>query len=265
VVVDTYYAGGFSAKIYNSTVNNCYSSGSVSGTTENIGGFAGCLSNNSSYKISKCYSTGPVSGWSSTGGFVGLNSGYTIENCYSRGSVSGGYAPGGFCGWNNSVIQYCYSTGHVTWESHTDIGFLGENSSGTYTNNFFDSETSGQTSDLAGAATAKSTSEMKTPATFTSAGWDFEAETANGTADYWDMDISGSINNGYPYLSWEDGEDVSLPVELSSFIAEQTSGGVTLRWVTESEIENLGFILERMNCGEMEKWNEIASYINQPD
>jgi len=54
-------------------------------------------------------------------------------------------------------------------------------------------------------------------------------------------------------------------VELTSFTAEQKGSGITLRWVTESEIENLGFILESRNCGEIEKWSEIASYITHPD
>lgn len=36
-----------------------------------------------------------------------------------------------------------------------------------------------------------------------------------------------------------------LPVELSSFTAESVSDGVLLKWTTESEIENLGFMIER--------------------
>jgi len=39
--------------------------------------------------------------------------------------------------------------------------------------------------------------------------------------------------------------DGSLPVELSLFIASVSSNGVTLRWRTESEIENLGFNVYR--------------------
>lgn len=29
------------------------------------------------------------------------------------------------------------------------------------------------------------------------------------------MDNSGSTNNGYPFLSWESGEDISLPVDIT--------------------------------------------------
>lgn len=56
------------------------------------------------------------------------------------------------------------------------------------------------------------------------------------------------------------GGDNALPVELSSFTAESVSGGVLLKWTTESEIENLGFLLERKTAGT--SWQEIVSYKN---
>ena len=57
------------------------------------------------------------------------------------------------------------------------------------------------------------------------------------------------------------GSDQSLPVELAAFTAENQSGGVLLKWVTESEIENLGFILSRRLKAQSLKWTEIASYL----
>lgn len=42
-----------------------------------------------------------------------------------------------------------------------------------------------------------------------------------------------------------DNYDQSLPVSLSSFTAEAGDARVTLRWVTESEVQNEAFILER--------------------
>ena len=41
------------------------------------------------------------------------------------------------------------------------------------------------------------------------------------------------------------GGDYSLPVELTTFTAESRSNGVFLTWRTESETENLGFIIEK--------------------
>ena len=62
--------------------------------------------------------------------------------------------------------------------------------------------------------------------------------------------------------SWS---DTPLPVELTSFTADNSRAGeITLNWVTESEIENLGFILERgaeSEDGTTAEWTEIASYI----
>ena len=59
------------------------------------------------------------------------------------------------------------------------------------------------------------------------------------------------------YAKNEDVVDSSLPVTLTSFTATDSDGKVVLHWVTESEIENLGFIIERKNVGE---WVEIAGY-----
>ena len=52
--------------------------------------------------------------------------------------------------------------------------------------------------------------------------------------------------------------DLALPVELTSFTVEATIQGVLCKWTTQSEIENLGFILERKTEGA--DWSEIASY-----
>jgi len=56
--------------------------------------------------------------------------------------------------------------------------------------------------------------------------------------------------------------DGSLPVELSSFSGNAHNGYIQLKWVTDSEIENLGFILERKDS--RSDWFEIASYVNTP-
>jgi len=32
-------------------------------------------------------------------------------------------------------------------------------------------------------------------------GWDFVEETTNGSDDVWSIDTTGTINNGYPYLT----------------------------------------------------------------
>ena len=58
----------------------------------------------------------------------------------------------------------------------------------TITDSFYDKATSGQSD--SGKGTGKTTAQMKTKATFTN--WDFDT--------IWDIDTSGTINDGYPYL-----------------------------------------------------------------
>lgn len=60
------------------------------------------------------------------------------------------------------------------------------------------------------------------------------------------------------------GSDYSLPVELTLFSADPTrDGNILLQWETASEIDNLGFILERKT--DIEHWFEIANYITHPE
>ena len=79
---------------------------------------------------------------------------------------------------------------------------------------------------------------------------------------------SGTVDMGayeYKYATDYYNEDGSLPVTLSNFSAKVVSNGVLLNWTTESEIENLGFILERKivwaNHDLPSSWSQIASYV----
>ncbi|MEA3288250.1 MAG: GLUG motif-containing protein, partial [Candidatus Marinimicrobia bacterium] len=272
------------------TVTNCSSSGSVSGDNS-IGGLIG-------YNLSTtsaCFSTANVTGTRNVGGLCGNTGNTTITNCYSRGSVtrkSGSIETsiGAFIGIvYEPTIQSCYATGSVTYEgatNPTDKGFFGEvdeavENGPSCSNNFFDQQTTGQSSDAYtgeyNSATAKGTSAMKNLETFTyeydgqgegteglDTAWDFVSNPNDDSANNDDWDMSSSINDGYPYLSWEDGEDQSLAVELSFFKATVNNGSVLLLWQTESEIENLGFILENRIRGESE-WLIVDDFNTHTD
>ena len=84
--------------------------------------------------------------------------------------------------------------------------------------------------------------------------------------DYTGDFVKHSTISGNPVLfspGKTNAGDVSLPVDLSYFTANSTrSDEITLTWVTESEFENLGFLVERRNVDVESSWNEIASYIN---
>ncbi|MCK5684046.1 T9SS type A sorting domain-containing protein, partial [bacterium] len=76
------------------------------------------------------------------------------------------------------------------------------------------------------------------------------------TTDQRGADRNGTTDIG-AYEYWSD--DASLPVCLSLFTAENYSGGVLLKWVTDSEIKNRGFILERKKL-ENTAWELLTSY-----
>jgi len=83
------------------------------------------------------------------------------------------------------------------------------------------------------------------------------AGTTNGTQT---DDIDGnSRNDGSPDIgAYEYIIDQSVPVTLAFFTANYIPEGVILRWETCSEIENLGFIIERRQHSEV--WKEIANF-----
>jgi hypothetical protein len=132
-------------------------------------------------KVLYSFATGDVVGFFDVGGLVGDNSG-TISDSYASGNVNGITRVGGLVGgnWNPSMdgVQYdngkiyrSYSFGRPSanlWVGGL-VGATGENT--TVSNCFWDIQTSGMT--YSDGGTGKTTTQMKTEATFTSAGWDF--------------------------------------------------------------------------------------------
>ncbi len=66
-----------------------------------------------------------------------------------------------------------------------------------------------------------------------------------------------------PYKGADENTDNPLPVTLSSFQALPEDRAVRLIWITESEFNNLGFILERATA-ESGPFKELASYRTNP-
>ena len=221
VVVSYQHGGGLIGYISSGTISESYSTGDVSSGMY-VGGFVGST-NSSGTIINSSYSTGNVSADGGyCGGFVGRTGSGIIRNSYSKGNVTrlaGGTTTyiAGFAGYvSGGTIEYSYSAGSLTWEDGTALtnnGFVGEDQSGTYTNNFFDSDVSTQT-ETASIATAQTTANMKIEATFTAASWDFMGETTNGTDDYWHI---SSANDGYPSFKTTKGEGtLENPYEIAN-------------------------------------------------
>jgi hypothetical protein len=188
------YVGGLAGYNIIGSLTSCFATGSAIGTSY-IGGLVGI---NNSGTLTGCYATGAVTGTANIiGGLVGENTGSTATvNCYATGAVSGeGVYVGGLVGGNGpGAITECYSTGLVSGTNFVG-GIAGWNGSGAITACFWDTETS-ETSDGVGnvnpdpaGAMGKTTVQMKTLSTFTSAGWDF-------VNTWWMPDSS------YPHLFW---------------------------------------------------------------
>ena len=94
--------------------------------------------------------------------------------------------------------------------------------------------------------------------------WEIADPTENSGVT-WDQVNTGALTaaNNAINLTYEGSGDIniSIPVILSTFTATVSGKKVILNWATESEVENLGFILERREKGE-ENWEEIANYID---
>lgn len=163
IIGSTNGAGALTGYQLNSSVINCYATGTVTGNT--VGGLVGTLNRGS---IVNCYAAVTVDGSSNAGGMVGLQSfDSSIANCYAVGAVRG--------------------TG--------DVGALvGRRNSGSSTDCFFDTQTTGLLNGVgndanASGVTGKNTAEMMKQATFTE--WNFNYVW------FIDEDVD------YPRFSWE--------------------------------------------------------------
>jgi hypothetical protein len=209
-----YQVGGLAGS-NSGTIISCYTTGSVKGEGSNVGGlvgfntgtvtscsstcsvtsigtFVGGLVGTNSGTTTLCSASGAVDGWANVGGLAGANTA-GITSCYATGTVSGTYTAGGLAGSNSGSVNTSYSAGLVNGRA-PDIGGLVGSGSGSVNASFWDKETSGRTTSAGG--TGKTTAEMKTPSTYTAAGWDFSS--TDGDPAEWIL-----AANMYPKLSWE--------------------------------------------------------------
>ena len=228
----TAHIGGLIGKTQAGTiVNNCFSTVAVSSTSgNNLGGFIGYHDQSSS--INRCYSKGNATSpdGDHVGGFAGtMGNSATISNCYCTGNAYSYNRAGGFIGSKSSgTITNCYSIGSATLNGGSTAGGFIALNSGTVSNSFWDTDASGNGSSAAG--TGKTTTQMKTQSTFTDAGWDFST--------VWEM-----IGTNYPRL--QSIPDGALPVELVSFTVSSIQTGAELKWNTATEVNDYGFEIER--------------------
>ena len=237
------YLGGLCGSS-SGTISSCYATGSVSGDY-----FLGGLCGENTGDITNSYAAGSVSGRSNSrylGSICGVNSG-DITNCYAASSVSGYDYLGGLCGGNFGDITNCYASGSVLGGIDSNYlgglcGYQGGNNA-KISNCFWDTQTSGLTvgytqysssPDTTTNVLGKTTAQMQDINTFLAAGWDFTAESANGTDNLWHMPYQST---GYPMLFFQ--KDIpgdlagSYGVDITDFAAISDS------WLIDYNLSDL--------------------------
>ena len=134
------YTGGICGYLYESSINNCYSMGTISVSSTYVGGICGYGSSSfgsiSTGTISNCYNTAIISASVISSGLARVSAGgicgyqnwglIPISNCYNTGDISAysgasdtsndqslAYA-GGILGENGGTISNCYNTGDIS-------------------------------------------------------------------------------------------------------------------------------------------------------
>jgi hypothetical protein len=177
--------------------------------------------------LSQVFATGAVTGVSYAGGLVGWHQSGLITNVYARVAVTGTYSGGGIGRNDASIASSSYATGVAG--TATQSGFIGYNFGGSTVNVFYDGQLMG-VNDTNGSSTGKTTAQMKSVATYTTNGtigltspWDFVGNPNNdvGVADIWN--ISSTLNDGYPYLTWQIFDQTAPTIiNISSSVADGT-------------------------------------------
>ncbi|MHB1564898.1 MAG: GLUG motif-containing protein [Leptospirillum sp.] len=186
------------------TISYSYATGNVIGQNNaiNVGGLVGYNNGTISYS----YATGTVIGQNNAidvGGLVGYNNG-TISYSYATGAVSGTNSVGGLVGDNNGTIQYSYATGAVSGTNCVG-GLVGGNLNRTYTEDYWNTTTSGTTNGVQGGnlsgVTGLASGTFGNSGSFT--GWSFNTWSggkfiSSATASPWFM---GSVVSGTGTMS----------------------------------------------------------------
>ncbi len=200
-----------------------YITGSVStgGGFGYIGGLVGYY-DAAGKAIAASYSTARVTTiYQNAGGLVGELFSGTVLASYATGAVTATENVGGLVGYNRGAVVGSYATGAVT--GTTDVGGLVgyRSGSGSVTNSYWDTTTSGQANSAGGAG--KTTSQLQSPTAYGSGGdiyanWNVDVDNADndndrtsGADDPWDFGTASQ----YPALKADfDGDGTPTAYEF---------------------------------------------------
>ena len=215
-IIGTFHLGGI-ANTSKGTIENCLFSGTITNTYSG-GSAAGIVGRAMSGNIIKnCVSHAEIANTSNgynltlnLGGIAGYTYG-AIENCYFTGSISsnpnkaGNKAIGGLVGElkSSAALKNSYTIGAVTGPE-TGIGSVIGMNSGTVENTYVLENICAKTIATNDAQTGVSIQE-KTAEEMRSASFVYTLGSA------YNQDSEGSINNGFPILTWQGGNAPVVP------------------------------------------------------
>jgi hypothetical protein len=193
--------GGLIGENENAMVVACRASSKVQGNSY-VGGLIGT---SRVATVSRCRAEGTVQGNTEVGGLIGGSAGGKTIDCYAVAAVTATTSVGGLvgdCGPNcgceeyiPSLVARCYAVGRV--EGVTTGGLVGAILQSSVEASFWDIEATGCATSAGGEG--KITSQMYGLTMYLNAGWDFVAESKNGTQDIWYLPGP----KDYPRLTWE--------------------------------------------------------------
>ena len=232
------YVGGL-AGTGRGDFRSTYTTGSVSsvGSVGDVGGLVGYY-DAAGKAIAASYSTARVTGSRNyqAGGLVGqINDGAVLAS-YATGAVTATENVGGLVGFNKGAVVGSYATGAVTGTTAVG-GLVGYRSgSGSATNSYWDTTTSGQANSDGGVG--KATSDLQSPTAYGSgsdiyAAWNVDVDNADndndrtsGTDDPWDFGTGSQYpalkadfdGDGRPtaYEFGRQGRSAPLPVDYDT-------------------------------------------------
>ncbi len=216
-------AGALVGYAFNTTILESSATGSVEGSSNNLGGLTGGMDQASEMSASFANVSVTATGTSgiSHGGLIGLLLGGSVTNSYALGPVNGNNNVGGLVGsvQGTVTISQSFARNSVTAKGNSVGGLVGNDSvqgtSPTISDSFWDVNISGlgasdQTTGSEGG-TGKTTAQMRNINTFRNtdtvglaaawpivSGW--EAIDPNDNKVW---GIRSDVNDGYPYLLWE--------------------------------------------------------------
>jgi len=241
VSADSSSAGGL-VGTNDGTITRAYATGDVTGY-QDTGGLIG--TNNSGGTVSVAWAGGVVSGsnWYA-GGMVGSNHGGSFTDSYASGRVRALDYAGGFFGFTDGSGTFTrnYASGSVATTGGPTAphvgGFGGQSSGGTFTNNFWDRTSTGQSraspigSQASGLTTAQAmTQSSYTNFNFTSTWVIYAGQTRPMLRAFLTplMVTAANTSKTYDGTSYSGGAGISLPsgADSSKVLGTPVYGGTS--------------------------------------